>query len=67
MTFSLGISACEKAAAWEQALQLFRDIGVIRLEPNVVSYGGMLLGTETAALKKGVGNGHGSEVDNLVT
>ena len=45
VTFSLGISACEKATAWQQALRLFRDIGVVRLEPNVVSYGGMLLGT----------------------
>lgn len=44
VTFSLGISACEKAAAWQQALLLFRDIGDMRLEPNVVSYGGMLLG-----------------------
>ena len=50
VTFSLGISACEKAAAWQQALLLFRDIGVMRLEPNVVSYGGMLLGRKLLAV-----------------
>ena len=50
VTFSLGISACEKAAALQQALLLFRDIGVMRLEPNVVSYGGMLLGRKLLAV-----------------
>ena len=50
VTFSPGISACEKAAAWQQALLLFRDIGVMRLVPNVVSYGGMLLGRKLLAV-----------------
>ncbi len=46
-TCTLGISACEKAAEWQQALILFEDIRVLRFEPNIVSYGAMLLGPES--------------------
>lgn len=51
-TCTLGISACEKAAEWQQALILFEDIKVLRFEPNIVSYGAMLLGPESESKKK---------------
>ncbi|CAK0822633.1 unnamed protein product [Prorocentrum cordatum] len=38
ISYSAGISACEKAGQWRQALLLLGELQDARLEPNVISY-----------------------------
>ncbi|CAK0874049.1 unnamed protein product [Prorocentrum cordatum] len=38
ISYSAGISACEKGEQWQQALALLSDMWEAKLEPNVISY-----------------------------
>ncbi|CAK0905544.1 unnamed protein product, partial [Prorocentrum cordatum] len=38
ISYSAGISACEKGAQWQRALALLSEMGKARLEPHVISY-----------------------------
>ena len=36
VTYSAGISACEKGGQWPEALSLLREMGDVKLDPNVI-------------------------------
>ena len=38
VSYSAGISACEKGGQWQRALALLSEIWEAKLEPNVISY-----------------------------
>ncbi|CAK0845407.1 unnamed protein product [Prorocentrum cordatum] len=48
LTYSAGISVCEKGGLWQQALALLREIGDRRLAPDVISYSAGISACEKA-------------------
>ena len=40
VSYSAGISACEKGGQWQQALLLLSEMWLAKLKPDVISYSG---------------------------
>ncbi|CAK0873088.1 unnamed protein product [Prorocentrum cordatum] len=38
LSYSAGISACEKGEQWQRALALLRETREVKLKPNIISY-----------------------------
>ena len=38
VSYSAGISACEKGKQWQRALSLLSEMQDVKVEPNVLSY-----------------------------